>query len=242
MLTELNKQKPEFTVQDGAIRLSQVKNVSGGKNSLADFSQPEYQAAEGLTADMLTYLPGEEVVDFSELDEEHLAMIIHKWCSQRNQPLVEPVDPLYEKMLRDERLAEMQMACQNVIYEGVEVATSDGVKKFSLTMQDQINLLGLRNQLDKGCAAMPYHADGESVRLWSRDDLQMILQMADRHISYHRVYFSLLREWVRRTSYPDFLAINYGDALPEDLAKNMGGILEGNTGSSSRTMPEQRVC
>jgi len=230
MKAELNTQKPEFTVQDGAIRLSAL-------------SGKEYQAAEGLTAEMLTYLPGEEVLDFDTCSPEHLAMVIEKWCMERNRPSVEPVDPLHEEFLRDERLAELQKSCQDAIYEGVEVATSEGMKKFSLTLADQINLIGLQNLLDKGCAAMPYHADGESMRLWSRDDVETILHEVDHHIMYHHVYYSLLREWICRTSYPDFTTINYGDALPDDLARSMTVLLESTAGEPDlhkcTTMPSR---
>ena len=47
---------------------------------------------------------------------------------------------------------------------------------------------------------------------------------------HHRVYYSLLREWIRRTGYPDFLKIDYGNVLPDDLAENMSVILQ-NTAS-----------
>jgi len=76
---------------------------------------------------------------------------------------------------------------------------------------------------------IPYHADGEAIRLWSHEDMQQIVQEADRHIAYHRVYFNLLREWIRRTRYPDFLGIDYGDALPDDLAGYMAKMMERNT-------------
>jgi hypothetical protein len=244
----MNTQQPEFTVQNGAIRLIKTKTLSGESNLFAleqndselqglrkdalveDFSQTDYQAAEGLTADMLTYLPGEDVLDFDTCSPEQLAMVIQKWCMQRERPPVQSVDPLYEEFLRDERLAEFQKTCQDAIYEGVEVETSEGIKKFSLTMQDQINLIGVRNLLDMGSSAIPYHADGEPIRLWSHDDVQKILQEADRHTAYHRVYFSLLREWLRRMSYPEFLGIDYGDALPDDLAQSMMEVLKSTTG------------
>jgi len=180
--------KPEFTVRDGAIRLLEAKAVSDKDDLFTmdrndselekhqglrkdvlveDFPQMEYQAAEGLTAEMLTYLPGEEVLDFDTCSPEHLAMVIQKWCMQKNRPPVESVDPLYEEFLRSEKLAAFNKACQNAIHEGVEVATSEGTKNFSLTLQDQINLLRMQNLLDKGCEAMPYHADEEAMRLWS---------------------------------------------------------------------------
>ena len=189
-----------------------------------DFLQENYQEAEGLTGDMLTYLPDEEVLDFDHCSQERLAMIIQKYC-MRKQP-VQPVDPLYEEFLKEEQLAEFQKACQTAIAEGVEVAVSEGIKKFSLTLQDQINLIALRKMLDgcmgdMNCCTIPYHADGEPMRLWSGSDIQKILQSADDHIMHHRVYYSLLREWVRRTGYPEFLDIDYGDALPDDLARTM---------------------
>jgi len=102
------------------------------------------------------------------------------------------------------------------------------MKKFSLTLPDQINLLHMQNLLDKGCEAMPYHVDGESVRLWSRDGMQNILHEVDRHIAYHQVYYSLLPEWICRTGYPDFRGIGYGDALPDDLAESMVMVLAGD--------------
>ena len=241
MLTEMNT--PEFTVQNGAIRFLKTKTLSGENNlfvldrndskldsHVENVLQVEYQAAEGLTGDMLTYLPGEEVLDFDTCSPEHLAMVIQKWCMQKEQPSVQSIDPLYEKFLRNERLAEFQNACQDAIYEGGEVATSEGVKRFALTLQDQINLIGVRHLFDKSSLAIPYHADGEAIRLWSRDDIQKILQEADRHIAYHQVYFSMLREWMRRTSYPEFLGIDYGDPLPDDLAKSMAEILTCSAG------------
>jgi hypothetical protein len=36
-----------------------------------------------------------------------------------------------------------------------------------------------------------------------------------------------LREWIRRTDYPDFLGIDYGNALPDDLAQQMMEVLQG---------------
>ncbi|MCL2745404.1 MAG: hypothetical protein FWE67_16310 [Planctomycetaceae bacterium] len=226
MRTEISIQQPEFTVQNGAVRLVKAKTLS-------DSLQMEYQTAEGLTAEMLTYLPGEEVLDFDSCSPEHLAMVIQKWCEQRNRPSVQPVDPLYEEFLREEKLSELQKACQEAIYKGVEVSTSEGTKRFSLTLPDQINLIGLRNMLDKGSSAIPYHADGEAMRLWSVDDVQAILQAADRRVMYHRVYFSLLHEWLRRTAYPEFLGIDYGDALPDGLARSMAGIMESTTGDGA---------
>jgi hypothetical protein len=40
----------------------------------------------------------------------------------------------------------------------------------------------------------------------------------------------MLREWMRRTSYPEFLGIDYGDPLPDDLAKSMAEILTCSAG------------
>ena len=242
MIAEMNT--PEFTVQNGTIRLLKAKtlpddlvvldrNDSELKHQdlrVEDVPQVEYQAADGLTAEMLTYLPGEDVLDFDTCSPEHLTMVIQKWCMQKDRPFIQLVDPFYEDFLREERLAEFQKACQDAIYEGIKVETAEGMKKFSLTLLDQINLISVRNLLEKGCSAIPYHADGEAIRLWSRDDVQKILQEAERHTTYHRVYFSLLREWLRRTSYPEFLGIDYGDPLPDDLAKNMTEMLKSTAG------------
>ncbi|MDR0327913.1 MAG: hypothetical protein LBI05_06420 [Planctomycetaceae bacterium] len=53
----------------------------------------------------------------------------------------------------------------DAIDKGVEILTSEGTKDFSLMLWDQINLIRLRNLFDKGCLAMPHHAEGEPIRL-----------------------------------------------------------------------------
>jgi hypothetical protein len=247
---EQNAQKPEFIVQDGAIRLLQVKVSSGegsaffldrndsqlkklvGKGALVeDFPQEEYRAAEGLTSDMLTYLPGEEKIDFDTCIPECLEGIIQKWCMRKNVP---PIDPMQETLLKDEMIRAFGSACRDAIEEGVEVDTSEGVKKFSLTLQDQINLMTARHQLDAGSLAIPYHADGEPMRLWSEKDMRRIIEESERHVLYHRMYFNQLREWVLRTDYPDWLRMEYESDLSDDMAESMQTML------ASLEKPEKR--
>jgi len=130
------------------------------------------------------------------------------------------------------KLAELGAACEQVIYAGVDVETSKGVKHFSLQMHDQTELMGLKPQLDALAAAgdfttpaIPYHADGELCQLWSAADFGAILSAATAHIFVQRTYCNHLNVWTRRASPEELEEISYGAPLPKDLQKNMDTLL-----------------
>ena len=98
------------------------------------------------------------------------------------------------KRICEERLSD---ACQQVIFNGVDVEMSDGTTKhFTLKVEDQLNLLSLTAMASSGAQAIPYHAEGELCVYYSAEDISRIAAAATQFKTYHISYFNSLKNWI----------------------------------------------
>lgn len=107
----------------------------------------------------------------------------------------EPYIPTLEEMQAAKR-REISAACQQIIYQGVNVPLSDGADHFALTIEDQLNLFGKQIQVASGAAQIEYHADGQPCRFYSTADMQTIITAAMWHVSYHTTYCNAINMWI----------------------------------------------
>ena len=88
--------------------------------------------------------------------------------------------------LREMKIREMSLACNQAITEGFGVELGDGnLHHFSLTMQDQMNLISVQTQILAGATEVPYHADGEDADMFSAVDMATVIAAANAHKTYH---------------------------------------------------------
>ena len=112
----------------------------------------------------------------------------------------------------------MSKACNQTIEKGVDVTLSDDQSHhFSLTTQDQLNLISLQTMIISGQTSIPYHADNEPCRFFSSDKLKIVLTVAMNYITYHESYFNSLKTYIN--SFEDIESISkieYGIEIPEE--------------------------
>ena len=141
------------------------------------------------------------------------------------EDLPEPLPSLDEA--KAAKKEEINGACQDIITAGVEVGTSLGTKRFSLSSQDQSNLNAYAGQVMAALAGLPsainpelgiwYHADGEQHRYWSLEDFNAISTAAFTHITLHLTYCGNLKVYVDGLeSYDEIAAVNYGMEIPAE--------------------------
>ena len=96
--------------------------------------------------------------------------------------------------VRTETVAQMSATCNAAIVGGVDVTLTGGeTKHFSLTLEDQLNLLSLQGRVASGADSVPYHADGEECSYYSAADFGRIADAATRWKLYQESYFNALR-------------------------------------------------
>ena len=119
--------------------------------------------------------------------------------------------------IRAELIAAMSAACNAAIVGGVDVTLGDGnTYHYSLTAEDQINLISLQSMVAAGADAVPYHADGEACRYYSAADFTAIANAATAWVLYHQSYFNSLKQYILSMETTDELdAVTYGMEIPE---------------------------
>jgi hypothetical protein len=116
---------------------------------------------------------------------------------------------------QDLKIAEMKIKCNEAITNGIEITTKDGIRrKFSLTIEDQINLMDISMQMSDGKTSFLYHSDGNVCEVFSADEMSKILEAVSIHRNFHTTYFNLLKYCINNmTDIEKISAIRYGDSL-----------------------------
>lgn len=137
------------------------------------------------------------------------------------QPEEEPISEEEQQQIETEKkkkLAELSNSCTKVIENGFDITLSDNKEHhFSLTTNDQLNLITLSAILESGEQYIPYHADGELCIFYSPEDAGVIIESATQWKTYHVTYYNSLKSYVNSLNDVDEIKrINYGIAIPEE--------------------------
>lgn len=127
--------------------------------------------------------------------------------------------------LRNRKTLEVSNQCQNSIYAGIDVETTQGTEHFSLEETDQINLQAATAAIQAGAGGYPYHADGKLCRIFTAEEITRIGNEAISHKMYHTTYCNHMFEWIRRAEGEELQNIQYGAELPDDLKASMEAVL-----------------
>lgn len=164
------------------------------------------------------------VVDLLRITEAEYKHLEYLMTSQNN---IE-VDSTILKHERQLKLAEMSDACNKMIVDGIHILLSDGnYHDFRLTVEDQLNLSSFQNQIQAGTKKILYHETGKLVRWFSCEDMQRIIESADRHKLKHTTYYNLLKHCIHNMYNKDDIAsVYYGIPLetlpvPKDVQLNV---------------------
>lgn len=125
--------------------------------------------------------------------------------------------------VRNMKIAEMSYICNKAIENGFDVTLSDGKEyHFSLTTQDQLNLITLSTMVASGENAIPYHADGELCKFYSAEDVTAMLAAATAYKVYHVSYFNALKMYIEALpTIEDVGLIQYGVEIPEEYQSDV---------------------
>ena len=132
-------------------------------------------------------------------------------------PELDPTEEVTIEYVRAQKLTEMSRTCNSLITKGFDSVLEDGESHhFSLTTQDQLNLITLQSMVLSGQNSVPYHADNEPCRFFSAADIQTVLTGATNHITYHESYFNSLKGYINSLDEVEQIgAIEYGIGIPE---------------------------
>lgn len=118
--------------------------------------------------------------------------------------------------VKEAKVKEMKTECNKMIANGFDVELSDNQSHhFSLTVQDQLNLITSSQMITDGSETIPYHADGELCKYYTSGDMEKIIAKANTFKTYHVAYFNSLKTYISSLrSMAKVAAITYGSSIP----------------------------
>lgn len=119
--------------------------------------------------------------------------------------------------LREAKIAEMSSACRQAIENGIDIIAQGKMRHFSLTTQDQLNLMSL-NVMAQTQDIVPYHADGEQCIYYTAEEIKHIVAAANSHKIWHTTYYNALKTYINSLeTIEEISAITYGTPIPDEF-------------------------
>ena len=132
-------------------------------------------------------------------------------------PEPEPYVPTLEEV-KDLKKQEIMTTYQSVKSAGFDVELSTGTEHFPLTDEDSTFLFGKQLELASGSEDMISYQNADNrCKLYSRDDMQLIISNALLFVNFQTTYRNNLCEWVDEcTDKESVNNIIYGCDIPEE--------------------------
>ena len=141
-------------------------------------------------------------------------------------PTIDPFDGVTLNFIKDSKIQEMSRSCRTIIEEGFDIELRGETHHFSLTTQDQLNLMSL-SALAQTQSLIPYHADGEECTFYTSDEINTIMKTATELKIYQTTYFNALKEYINSLeTVEEVSAITYGTSIPEEFKSDVLKVLE----------------
>ena len=140
------------------------------------------------------------------------------------------IEPTLDEVKTD-KIKEISQACEQTIFNGVDVALSSGeTKHFSLKIEDQMNLNGLVSQVSLGNIkaedGVPYHADGEICTMFSIADFTLVANMASAFKVQQTTYCNHLMSYVKSLAdIKEVQGVTYGQQLTGEFLESYNKIM-----------------
>ena len=157
-------------------------------------------------------------VSYEEISKEEYEVLKDTLSPDENKSGDDaPIDPVENiENVKRARINALSQQCETTIFNGIDVTLSDGITHhFSLSIEDQLNLITLSSMISSGYETIPYHADGAPCVFYSAEDMSLIIDTATDFKTFHTTYFNSLKTYVEAVdTVAELDTIYYGAAIP----------------------------
>jgi hypothetical protein len=129
--------------------------------------------------------------------------------------------------MRNEVVNKMSILCKQNIIAGCTLDLSKGKDfHFNLTVEDQLNLMRIEQQINNGEQFFIYHATAKPCEVFSKDDMAKIIEQTKKHTLFHTTYFNTLKQYINNQTDIDVIKnIKYGidisDTIDDPIIKSI---------------------
>ena len=158
---------------------------------------------------------GVTVVEIEEITLEELNRL-QDLLSSGQEPCT---DQATFDIIKQGVISRLSNSCKSKIISGFSIRLSDGeFHNFKLTVEDQLNLMAIENQLTAGEKTFIYHATNEPCKVFSREDMLKIISYFKRYTLYHTTYFNIAKQYINSLEDIDKVtSFTYGEDISETV-------------------------
>ena len=196
--------KKLFSSNDYAICVDNIIYIVDGK----DFDDTQYKKVS--------------LVMLSLSEFNVLSQMLQESVKNDEENLIEDVELYKDTSTLDTiismKIYALKLECSKNITAGIDIHYSETLTKhFDLTLEDQLNLQNIKYLIFQGETQFAYHSKGEPFRYYSKEEMQLIIDAANRHILYHNSYFNSLRNYINSLeNIEEVDSIYYGQDFPNE--------------------------
>jgi predicted nucleic acid-binding protein len=115
----------------------------------------------------------------------------------------------FEELVNN-KLQELSNKCQEAITNGIEL----NGEHFSYTLTDQNNISNTFQLAMSTGLSVPYHADGQDCRLYSKEEIMNIYFSQETNVTHHTTYYNQLKQYILTlTTEEEINTVQYGQEL-----------------------------
>lgn len=182
--------------------------------------------AEPYVSAIITEITEEEYNTIREAINNNEEILIED-DTEEEIPVIIPEDPdITLEFVRQTKLSQMSKTCRQTIENGFDLILRGEIAHFSLTTQDQLNLMNL-SIMAQTENLIPYHADGEECVFYSADEINQIISAANTFKNYQLAYNNALKVYINDLDTIEAIAaIEYGTPIPDEYKSDVLMVLE----------------
>lgn len=139
------------------------------------------------------------------------------------EPEISPADKATIEYVRSAKINSMSVECNKAVTNGFDVILADGlVHHFDLTIEDQLNLISLKEMISAGATEVPYHEKGCLCKMYSVEDITIVMDKASAHKTYHLTYFNSLKNYIMNINeIGEVDSVRYGMSIPAEYCSEI---------------------
>lgn len=126
------------------------------------------------------------------------------------------VEKITIDLIREYTIKKMSEQCAQHIINGINVEIRGVQEHFDLTLEDQINLISLKQLVENGETLVPYHSKNGKCALYTSQEINKIVQAATQHRIYHTTYYNSLKIFISQMDMSNLERAYYGMEIPEE--------------------------
>ena len=195
-----------------------VKFLSSGHIAITDKVSAQGIVGSDSTT-IYSFIPGVTkatgIVTVSEITEEEFAILSRLLGDDHTVYAAE----LALAEAKRVTLTKLSNVCKSTIIAGFSIKLSDGnIQHFRLTVEDQLNLVMLENQLNGGGETFIYHATNQPCKVYLKTDVQKIISAFRAFTLYHTTYFNAVKQYINSlTDIEKISSFTYGTDISDTV-------------------------